>query len=67
MGVEVIRFSKANADNHPVMNRMHKPEPKLPPDRQDKRSVEHWLQVSRSEAAEMLVPPPLSLIEAGPA
>ena len=36
-----------NADRHPLMSRMHKPDPKLPPDRQDKRSVipiepEHW-------------------------
>lgn len=28
-----------NADNHPLMNRMHKPDPKLPPDQQDKRSL----------------------------
>ncbi|MFC3147258.1 hypothetical protein [Piscinibacterium candidicorallinum] len=28
-----------NADQHPLMSRMHKPDPKLPPDPQDKRSV----------------------------
>jgi hypothetical protein len=28
-----------NADHHPLMRRMHKPDPKLPPDAQDKRSV----------------------------
>ena len=28
-----------NADDHPIMSRMHKPDPKLPPDQQDKRSV----------------------------
>ena len=28
-----------NADHHPLMSRMHKPDPKLPPDQQDKRSV----------------------------
>jgi putative SOS response-associated peptidase YedK len=28
-----------NADAHPLMGRMHKPDPKLPPDQQDKRSV----------------------------
>lgn len=27
-----------NADHHPLMSRMHKPDPKLPPDQQDKRS-----------------------------
>lgn len=28
-----------NADSHPLMSRMHKPDPKLPADKQDKRSV----------------------------
>jgi len=28
-----------NADEHPLMSRMHKPDPKLGPDAQDKRSV----------------------------
>lgn len=28
-----------NADDHPIMRRMHKPDPKLGPDQQDKRSV----------------------------
>jgi putative SOS response-associated peptidase YedK len=28
-----------NADAHPLMRRMHKPDPKLPADQQDKRSV----------------------------
>lgn len=28
-----------NADDHPLMRRMHKPDPKLGPDQQDKRSV----------------------------
>lgn len=28
-----------NADDHPLMRRMHKPAPKLPADQQDKRSV----------------------------
>ena len=28
-----------NADAHPLMRRMHKPDPKLPPQEQDKRSV----------------------------
>lgn len=27
-----------NADSHPMMSRMHRPDPKLPPDQQDKRS-----------------------------
>jgi hypothetical protein len=28
-----------NADSHPRMSRMHKPDPKMPSDQQDKRSV----------------------------
>jgi hypothetical protein len=28
-----------NADHHPLMGRMHKPDPKFPADQQDKRSV----------------------------
>ena len=28
-----------NADHHPLMSRMHRPDPRLPPDQQDKRSV----------------------------
>ena len=28
-----------NADQHPLMNHMHRPDPKRPPEMQDKRSV----------------------------
>jgi hypothetical protein len=28
-----------NADSHPLMSRMHKPDPKLPANQHDKRSV----------------------------
>lgn len=28
-----------NADSHPLISRMHKPDPRLPVDQQDKRSV----------------------------
>lgn len=63
-----------NADSHPLMSRMHRPDPKLPPDRQDKRSVvaiefgdvDAWLQGSTDEAAGLMRPPPVELIEAGP-
>ncbi|MBP5987818.1 MAG: SOS response-associated peptidase family protein [Azonexus sp.] len=73
--VESYTMLTVNADAHPLMNRMHKPDPKLPPDQQDKRSVvaiepgavAQWLQGSRSEAAKLLVPPAVTLIEAGPA
>jgi hypothetical protein len=51
-----------NADIHPLMNRMHKPDPKLGPDRQDKRSVvpieledvDAWLNGSPEAAAALV-------------
>ncbi|MBI5792263.1 MAG: SOS response-associated peptidase family protein [Rhodocyclales bacterium] len=63
-----------NADSHPLMSRMHRPDPKLAPDRQDKRSVvaiefgevDAWLRGSTDDAAGLMRPPPADLIEAGP-
>ena len=51
-----------NADHHPLMSRMHKPDPKLAPDRQDKRSVipiaredaQRWLYGTQDEAQRLL-------------
>jgi putative SOS response-associated peptidase YedK len=51
-----------NADAHPLMSRMHKPDPKLAPDQQDKRSVipvaygdiDLWLNGSLEGAARLL-------------
>ena len=73
--VESYTMLTVNADDHPIMNRMHKPDPKLPPDRQDKRSVvaielgdlEQWLQGSAKAAAELLTAPAIDLIDGGPA
>ncbi len=50
-----------NADRHPLMSRMHKPDPKLPPDGQDKRSVvplppeswDEWLAGTAQQAEAM--------------
>jgi putative SOS response-associated peptidase YedK len=64
-----------NADEHPLMNRMHKPDPKLPPDQQDKRSVipiefgdvDLWLAGTMDEAKQLLRLPAVELFEAGPA
>lgn len=72
--VESYTMLTVNADNHPLMNRMHKPDPKLPPDQQDKRSVvaieyrdiEQWLRGSTGEIAKLLAPPSAELIDAGP-
>lgn len=54
-----------NADRHPLMSRMHKPDPKLPPDQQDKRSVipiepedwDQWLSCTPVQATDLLRTP----------
>ncbi|ADU36963.1 SOS response-associated peptidase [Variovorax paradoxus] len=63
-----------NADGHPLMGRMHKPDPKLPADQQDKRTViplevhdfDRWLTCTVEEARAMLKVPPVELFNAGP-
>jgi len=37
--IESYTMLTVNADAHPLMSRMHKPDPKLPANQQDKRSV----------------------------
>lgn len=64
-----------NADEHHLMSRMHKPDPKFPADQQDKRSVvaieqadvEQWLNGTVSDAIPLIKAPDFELIEAGPA
>lgn len=64
-----------NADAHPLMSRMHKPDPKLGPDKQDKRSVipieledvDTWLHGTQAEASQLLRLAPVETFEAGPA
>lgn len=63
-----------NADDHPLMSRMHKPDPKLAPHDQDKRTVvpidradaDAWLAGTPEEAAKLVQLPALDLFEAGP-
>jgi putative SOS response-associated peptidase YedK len=63
-----------NADSHSLMSRMHKPDQKLPPDRQDKRSVvaieaddvEQWLWGATADVVPLIRPPDMKLISAGP-
>ncbi len=63
-----------NADAHPLMSRMHKPDPKLSTDRQDKRSVipveladvDQWLAGTVKEASELLRLAPVEVFNAGP-
>ena len=64
-----------NADKHPLMGRMHKPDPKLSPAQQDKRSVipietsdvDQWLAGTQKEAQELLRLAPVGIFDAGPA
>jgi putative SOS response-associated peptidase YedK len=72
--IESYTMLTVNADDHPIMSRMHKPDPKLPPDQQDKRSmvaiepnaIEQWLRGDVAEASRLLVPPAVGLIDSGP-
>ena len=70
-----------NCDGHPLLGRLHKPDPTLPPDRQDKRAVAHidpadwstWLRGAQADAQALVVvarmgeggAPALFLVEAG--
>jgi putative SOS response-associated peptidase YedK len=70
--VESYTMLTLNADAHPLMSRMHKPDPKLPPDRQDKRSVvvlapEHtacWLHGPQADAAALVQLAPVAWFNA---
>ena len=63
-----------NADSHPLMSRMHKPDPKLPEDKQDKRSVvvieqsdfDLWLRGSSVEAVSLIKLAPVEAFSAHP-
>ena len=63
-----------NADAHPLMSRMHKPDPRLPPHDQDKRSVipleagdfDQWLEGTVEQARALKRVPALAIFEAGP-
>ena len=63
-----------NADDHPLMRRMHKPDAKLPADKQDKRSVipleasdfDQWLEGTVEQASGLMKLAPVEVFEAGP-
>ena len=63
-----------NADIHPLMNRMHKPDPKLGADEQDKRSVvsieqadvDQWLFGTVQDAATLVRPPSMNMLQGAP-
>lgn len=60
--VESYTMLTINADGHTLMGRMHRPDPKRPPDMQDKRSVvpiepedvDAWLTAPVEEAAKFI-------------
>lgn len=72
--VESYTMLTLNADAHPLMRRMHKPDRKLGPDQQDKRSVvpidfedvDTWLFGSQAEASKLVKLSPVEVFEAAP-
>jgi putative SOS response-associated peptidase YedK len=72
--VESYTMLTLNADAHPLMRRMHKPDPKLAADAQDKRSVvpiahvdvDSWLFGTLEEAARLVQLAPADTFAAGP-
>jgi putative SOS response-associated peptidase YedK len=72
--VESYTMLTINADPHPLMSRMHKPDPKLGPDQQDKRSVvaielddvDQWLYSPIEEASKLIRLSPVEAFAAGP-
>lgn len=73
--VESYTMLTLNADHHPLMSRMHKPDPKLAADAQDKRSVvpiepedmDTWLFGSQEQARDLVRLAPTEVFAAGPA
>jgi len=60
-----------NCDTHPLLRRLHKPDPKLPANAQDKRSLIHlepavwsqWLQGTEADARDLIRPAPAQLFD----
>ena len=73
--VESYTMLTINADAHPLMSRMHRPDPKRPANMQDKRSVvpielvdvDSWLTAPVEQAARLVCLAPVELFEAAPA
>lgn len=73
--VESYTLLTLNADVHPLMNRMHKPDPKRRPSMQDKRSVvpieatdvDAWLHAPLEQAAQLVRLAPVERFVAEPA
>lgn len=64
-----------NAGSHPLLSRMHMPDPKLQADQQDKRSLipiemeylDQWLERSQKEVSDLLRLAPFGVFDAAPA
>lgn len=64
-----------NCDGHPLLGRLHKPEPDLPPDAQDKRSLVHvapehwghWLRGTEEDARALVKPQSAEVFDQGDA
>lgn len=60
-----------NCDDHPMLNRLHRPDPELPADAQDKRSLVHiepehwdtWLKGDAEAAKALLRPAPVEMFD----
>ena len=73
--VESYTMLTQNADGHPLMRRMHRPDPKRPPEMQDKRSVvpiefedvDAWLYGTVEQAKALVRQPAPDLFDARPA
>ena len=76
-GEQIASFTMltVNADDHPLLRRMHRPDPRLPADRQDTRclvsieaaDVDRWLCAPIDEAVKLVRLTPVSLMLAAPA
>jgi putative SOS response-associated peptidase YedK len=72
--VESYTLLTLNADAHPLMSRMHKPDPKRAPHLQDKRSVvpvaladvHTWLTAPQADAAHLVRLAPADAFDGGP-
>ena len=72
--IESYTMLTVNADHHPLMKRMHKPDPAYGPEAQDKRSVvvierdavEAWLTGTPAEAAALVAPPAMAVVSGAP-
>jgi putative SOS response-associated peptidase YedK len=63
-----------NCDGHPILGLMHKPDPKLPADKQDKRAVvpleqadwDQWLTGTAAQAEALIRVPGVEVFRQGP-